>query len=46
MPYSWHQTINSSVLKGYITKDVDNVSEYVKGINVYFGQFNINNGYF
>ncbi|WP_082303039.1 ABC transporter ATP-binding protein [Prochlorococcus marinus] len=32
MPYSWHQTINSSVLKGYITKDVDNVSEYVKGI--------------
>ena len=32
MPYSWHQDINSTILKGYLTKDVDNVSEFIKGI--------------
>lgn len=32
MPYSWHQDINSNILKGYLTKDVDNVSEFIKGI--------------
>jgi len=32
MPYKWHLEINSSILKGYLTKDVDNVSEYIKGV--------------
>ena len=32
MPYSWHLKNNTSILKGYLTKDVDNVSEYVNGM--------------
>ncbi len=31
-PYDWHLDINSTILKGYITKDVDNLSEFIKGI--------------
>ena len=32
MPYFWHLKNNTSILKGYLTKDVDNVSEYINGV--------------
>ena len=32
MPYFWHLNNNTSILKGYLTKDVDNLSEYINGI--------------
>ncbi len=32
MPYEWHMRTNSSILLGYLTKDVDNLSEYLRGL--------------
>jgi len=32
MPYEWHVKTNSSILLGYLTKDVDNLSEFLRGL--------------
>ena len=31
MPYQWHIDTNSSFVKGYLTKDIDNLNEYMRG---------------
>ena len=32
MPFQWHIKTNTSITKGYLTKDIDNLSEYIKGL--------------
>ncbi len=32
MPYIWHINTNSSILLSYLTKDIDNVTLYLKGL--------------